>query len=225
MISFWNHQIKAKTVLKNDFVPSKELIEQNLRKLYKCETMNEQQHYMINKPSLLDLFSGVNLNCKRDLIKGDFSFTVGYNFMQIITVSRAFKRYRAGLIKINNKINKDFQIHLQILSLILEELKKRVFVYNKCIKIFDLKKQLFQIEQLRYKNGELKPSEFLKKKIIFEHDKLRLDEMELDLIRKKNEILLKSKGSLLTAKIPLDVSIIQNHNQNDNEETYFRKGQ
>jgi len=144
--------------------------------------------------------------------------------MHLINIYKAKRKHKFKVSRINTKVAKNFSEHLDILLLVLQELKKKVFAYNKCVEIFKLKEQLFKIEQERYKEGEIKPSEFLKKKIIFEHDKLRLEKMEFDLKRFKNKLLINSKGSLLVTKIPL-VSLTHNTYKNDYEETTFKEGE
>ena len=221
---WWNIPIKSKNFISGNFIPSREQIEKNLRKFYREEVMNKQKEYMIEKPNMLDLFSGVSLTCRKELIKGTYTFGVGFNFMHLLSFYKAKRKYNFRKSRINTKAARKFSEHIDVLLLILEELEKKVFAYNKCVKIFRLKQQLFKIEQDSYKEGEIKPSEFLKKKIIFEHDKLRLEKMEFDLKRFKNKLLINSKGSLLVTKIPL-VSLTHNTYKNDYEETTFKEGE
>ena len=225
VLSFWwNISIESKNLIDKNFIPSRELIENNLRKFYREEIKNKQKEYMIEKPTILDLFSGVSLTCKRELMKGTYTFGVGFNFMHLLSYYKAKRKYDFRKSRINTTAGIKFTEYLDILLLVLEELKKKVFVYNKSVEIFRLKQQLFKIEQDRYKEGEIKPSEFLKKKIIFEHDKLILEKMEFDIKRFKNKLLVNSKGSLLQTKIPL-VSLIHNPDKNDYEETAFKDGE
>lgn len=173
--------------LPKDFLPSIEKLKQNLKEHYQEEFRIEKKQYLIEKPTFWDLFSGVNLNYKRDLINNRNTFSIGYNFMKLFSISRANKKYKFQIRKLEFKNKNQYQKHLQSLIIMIEELKKKVFTYNETCKIHKLKEKLFQIDQTKYKEGEITPSEFLKKKIIFEFDKARLNEMkkELFLIKKK----------------------------------------
>ncbi len=190
---FISRTFAAEELTKN-FIPSIKELKENLEDHYEKELKIEKQQYLIEKPTFWDLFSGIKLNCKRDLLNDKMTFSIGYNFMKLFSISRASKKYKFQIKKLEFKNRNQYQKHLESLIIMVEELKKKAFTYNETCRIHKFKEKLFEIDQAKYKEGEITPSEFLKKKIIFEFDKSRLHEMKNEIFIFRKKILCKSKN-------------------------------
>ncbi len=178
-------------ILDNNFIPSRETIEQNLKQQYN-EELNENINEL-QKPNLLNLLSGISISYKRELLKNSHGLTISFNLLKLLDIVTANKKYKFNIKKITFKNRKSYQQQLQEILIMLENLKKKANTYNSHIKIFKLKTNLYKIEKNRYAKGEIPPSEFLKKQIIYEYDKTNLQEIKKELTILKQKILYKSK--------------------------------
>lgn len=119
--------------------------------------------------------------------------SLSYNSNELSNAINYKYRRTAKLESIRKQNEVQFNRDLNDVVVMCENLKLQISTYNLLELNFIIINESFDLIELSYKNAELKPSEYLQKKISYQSALLNKQKTLNDLILYRNEILIKAK--------------------------------
>lgn len=163
-------------------------LKSSLRQYYIKKTEAEQEEYMYNlKFKWLMFLPSFGWNFIAN------TPSLSYNTNELSNAINYKRRKTSKLESIRKQNEVQFNRDLNDVVVMCENLKLQISTYNLLELNFTIINESFELIELSYKNAELKPSEYLQKKISYQSALLNKQKTLNDLILYRNEILIKAK--------------------------------
>lgn len=172
----------------SSFVPNEDTLEASLRDFYKLKTDAEQT----------ELKQRIRFKWLRFLPSVGWNFGlnspfIGWNTSDLVGAINHKQTKKTLLTAIEKQNEILFNEDLIEVQYQLDNLVHKMTFYQSKMNVFELEKELFEITQKGYDEGEITPTIYLSKKIQFENLRIQIEQLKLELIELRNSIFIKAK--------------------------------